>query len=234
MTYRERYNEIIERYKNNPMPKEEYGEVHHINPRSLGGSNRKENLVRLPPEVHYEVHCILPYVYLEEGDKNGYQKMLHAWIRLSSSPQNAHPDLDFVNREAEVYGELRRAYAKLRSENMKGHTPWNKGKTIPEEARRNISKGHIGLTPWNKGEHISEETRRKISESNLGEKNHFYGKKHSDEALKIMSECKTGEKNPAFGRRFYCNPERTEHIFAYECPEGWIQGMKYTPRKKGA
>ena len=232
MTYRERYNEIINYRKENPLPDDVYGENHHVIPRSLHGTNNKENIVRLLPEEHYKCHCLLPYVYLEEGNENGYQKMLHAWIRLSSCPQPTHPNLDFIDKDAEIYGELRRAYAKLRSKTMKGHVPWNKGIKLPTEIVQRMAKGHIGLQSWNKGIKMPDEIKTKISEALKGEKNPFYGKKHSDESLKKMSEGKCGAKNPTFGKRYFCNPERTEHILAYECPEGWIPGMKYTPRKK--
>lgn len=36
-----------------------YTEKHHIIPKSLGGSNKKENLVKLTAREHFVCHCIL-------------------------------------------------------------------------------------------------------------------------------------------------------------------------------
>jgi hypothetical protein len=40
-----------------------YSERHHILPRSLGGSNDPENLIRLTAEDHYFAHCCLAKIY---------------------------------------------------------------------------------------------------------------------------------------------------------------------------
>ena len=41
----------------------DYKEVHHILPRSLGGSNDKDNLIALTPEDHYFAHLLLAKIY---------------------------------------------------------------------------------------------------------------------------------------------------------------------------
>lgn len=55
---RNSYIKIIEEYKNKKL--ECYTEKHHILPKSLGGSNNKNNLVEVPLLVHYELHKLLP------------------------------------------------------------------------------------------------------------------------------------------------------------------------------
>jgi len=68
-------------------------------------------------------------------------------------------------------------------ESGRGRTPWNKGKTMSEEIRKNISEAQKGKTlseehkrnisEANKGKNkkpMLEETKRKISESNKGRK----------------------------------------------------------------
>lgn len=50
---------------------------------------------------------------------------------------------------------------KRNSEANKGRVPWNLGKMITEEARKNLSEAHMGHVP-------SEETRKKMSESHRG------------------------------------------------------------------
>lgn len=54
------YNSIIERAKSRVLPKLSYKELHHIIPKSLGGSNSKSNLVELTAREHRLVHILLP------------------------------------------------------------------------------------------------------------------------------------------------------------------------------
>jgi hypothetical protein len=61
------YISIIENRKNNPLPLDEYGEKHHIVPRSLGGNNSKENLVRLTAREHFICHALLAEMYEMES-----------------------------------------------------------------------------------------------------------------------------------------------------------------------
>lgn len=45
------------------------GETHHIIPKSLGGSNDKSNLVKVPPRVHFILHKLLCRMVTEEKHK---------------------------------------------------------------------------------------------------------------------------------------------------------------------
>lgn len=53
-----------------------YYEEHHIIPKSLGGSNKKENLVLLLPREHFICHWLLTKMVITTIQ---YQKMLHAF-----------------------------------------------------------------------------------------------------------------------------------------------------------
>jgi hypothetical protein len=55
--YHRIYNSLIEKRKGNAP--EGYSERHHIVPRSLGGSDSEENLVRLTAREHFVAHCLL-------------------------------------------------------------------------------------------------------------------------------------------------------------------------------
>lgn len=57
--YTKWYYQIIDDRKENPHPNELYTEKHHIIPKSLGGSNKKENLIRLSAREHFLVHWLL-------------------------------------------------------------------------------------------------------------------------------------------------------------------------------
>ena len=57
MDYRKIYDAIIERAKAREKPNERL-EIHHIVPRSLGGTDRLENLVALTIREHYVAHKV--------------------------------------------------------------------------------------------------------------------------------------------------------------------------------
>jgi len=63
MNYQRIYNELIANRQNNPHPKEVYTEKHHIIPKSLGGSNKKSNIVALSAREHFIAHCLLAKIY---------------------------------------------------------------------------------------------------------------------------------------------------------------------------
>ena len=59
--YKTWYDKIIDHYKHNP-PEKNY-EIHHIIPRSLGGDNKPENLVKLSMKAHFVIHHLLTKIY---------------------------------------------------------------------------------------------------------------------------------------------------------------------------
>lgn len=64
MNYQKNYNDLIERAKKKKRNKKsDYFEIHHIVPKSLGGSNRKENLVLLTAREHFLAHYMLWKIY---------------------------------------------------------------------------------------------------------------------------------------------------------------------------
>lgn len=59
MDYARIYAEFIADRLAKQPEKPAYFEVHHIKPRSLGGGDEPENLIRLTPEDHYFAHLCL-------------------------------------------------------------------------------------------------------------------------------------------------------------------------------
>ena len=57
--YSKWYWNIIEKSKKRILPIDMYKEKHHIIPRSLGGSNLKENLIELTAKEHFICHLLL-------------------------------------------------------------------------------------------------------------------------------------------------------------------------------
>ena len=160
----EYFNIIVNRLQN-PLPKGASGAKHHIYPKSLGGWNLKCNIVKLTHQEHYRCHCLLPTIFKEIGDSEGYKKMLSAW-------HFTHTTSDGVEISADEYALLQEEYAKSQSRRYKGR------KQSPE-AIANMKKAQSNR---------SEEWRRNISKSKMGNK-YGLGKryKRSEETKKRIS-----------------------------------------------
>lgn len=85
MNYKQLYKQIIDRAKGRDIP-DGYTESHHIIPRSIGGSNDRENLVRLTAREHFLCHYLLTKMY--DQNTNEWQKMLHAFKMMKSGNHN--------------------------------------------------------------------------------------------------------------------------------------------------
>lgn len=59
MDYLKHYNLLIEKAKQREVPKNIYTEKHHIIPKSEGGTDLPENLVKLYPREHFIAHWLL-------------------------------------------------------------------------------------------------------------------------------------------------------------------------------
>jgi hypothetical protein len=160
-----------------------YFEVHHIKPRSLGGSDKKSNLIKLTAREHFFAHLCLAKIH---GGP-----MWHA-INLMSNR--------CINKKSRVYAFAKEKFAKEHSEHMKtrysnGLRPWNEGKTYSEEHKKILSDSHMGKKLSNehkqkvlsalakrtrddewaknisnslKGHTVSQSTREKISKTLIG------------------------------------------------------------------
>lgn len=94
------YNKIIQKRFNNPLYTE-YGEKHHILPRSLGGSDDLSNIIKLTAKEHYICHHLLIKIYKENAEKQ--HKMYIAYFKLSTK------DKSFIS--AISYNKIRNEYS---------------------------------------------------------------------------------------------------------------------------
>lgn len=122
MNYQKIYNDLIEKRKEFPYI-DGYSERHHILPRSLGGSDDKDNLVRLSAKEHYIAHLLLCKIY--ENNKPKFYKMVKAFVMMSASP-NGDNSRYFNSRTYQYY---RDDFAKLMSESQMGCKNSNYGKS---------------------------------------------------------------------------------------------------------
>lgn len=159
MTYSAIYCSLIERRRSNPLPDGEYGEVHHILPKSEGGDNSQENLIRLSAREHYVAHLLLAKIY----DDN---KMYSAVIYMQTGGCK-NRKFKFNSR---LYAKLREEYARKMSIVMtgrfSGEKHWNYGRHWSEEDKEKQRLAHKGQRGWNKGIPMSDEAKKKLSINN--------------------------------------------------------------------
>jgi 5-methylcytosine-specific restriction endonuclease McrA len=190
-----------------------YSESHHIIPKSLGGSNLQDNLVKLTAREHFICHRLL--THMTTGDNR--KKMLYALGRFIQC--NSIQERRFTARQYEI---IRKAISEARTGNKhsaetkqkiskkrKGKFPWNKGLTgIVHSEESNIKRSNTlrGKTLEDKvGEIRAQEIKLKISQSKIGKPSGMTGKTHSrkgthglwkmsDESRKKISVARTGMK----------------------------------------
>jgi hypothetical protein len=77
VNYKKIYDSIIENRRK--ITFDGYGEIHHIVPRSLGGSDDRINLIRLTAREHFLCHLLLTKIY-NEGPE--HHKMIRAFVMM--------------------------------------------------------------------------------------------------------------------------------------------------------
>jgi len=188
------YNAIIERAQTRVI--DGYHEKHHIQPRSLGGSNDKDNLVDLTAREHFICHWLLTKIYTGEAKS----KMIYALNGMKRSNEFAQRyQTDITSR---VYENLKKEFSMVHSATMKGRTPWNKGIPITENQRSKNRKSALGkkhtdiaksrISEAQIGRKRSEETKEKIRNALKGRPKGPM----SEEGKRIRSESAKGKAKP--------------------------------------
>lgn len=101
MNYKRIYEEFIADRRTKEVPESEYGEVHHILPRCMGGGNEPENLIRLTPEDHYFAHLLLAHIH-------NNRDMWGAVLMMAKARENR--GLKGLTRFRHSYGMARRRW----------------------------------------------------------------------------------------------------------------------------
>lgn len=169
-----------------------YTESHHIIPKSLGGSNKKENLVRLTAREHYICHLLL--ARMVEGTNK--TKMVYALWILSNRTST---------KNSRLYETTRESFAELMKQRK--HTPETiakmslaqSGKTISAAQREQLRVINTGLVRNFTDEHkenlskagtgrvITDEWKANLSAANKGQGK---GRKLSDETKAKLSAAR--------------------------------------------
>ena len=171
MDYKAVYYRIIEKAKKETElgnRKTGYYEKHHIQPRSLGGSNNKENLVRLTAREHFICHWLLVKMY-NKGTVERNKMLCALWkMHAINNIQKR-----YIN--ARAYEALRIEFAKLMCINQSGKNNSQFGTTWYTNRNTGESK-RFKCKPienfWIKGRNIfqGESSILKFKTSNLYKK----------------------------------------------------------------
>lgn len=192
--YTSTYYAIINRAKSRDLSKDVYTEKHHIIPRSLGGSNSKNNLVNLTAREHRLCHLLLPKMTISEDHT---RKMWYAaWMILRVENQEQERKIS----KGKFYELAKIEFTKLMSK-------LHKGKTVSAESRKKISESRKGKPGPNKGKAMSDEQKQKLSKAHTGKViaqstvdkilESRKGYKHSEETKRKIAEGNRGKIMPA-------------------------------------
>lgn len=195
-----------------------YGEEHHIIPKSLGGSNKRENLVRLTAREHFICHWLLIYMV----DSKLKYKMQFAFFKMFSesdnqkryAPSRHYEKAKLHNLEAIRFRKTTKGY-KMSDEAKEKMSKAKKGKMVfrdpetnerfwanVEQEQEMLNKGLIrgsGLDVKGKknprfGIVMSNETKQKISKARTGQSIVYVGK----ELERRKQFCADRNKDPKF------------------------------------
>ncbi len=145
-------------------------ESHHIIPRSLGGDNSIDNIVKLSPREHFISHALLTKMV---SDKSHKRSMAYAFVRMRES--NNKTGYSRIGN-GKLYEKMRtKAIASISGEN----NPFYGNHRFAGAGNPFYGKTHT--------DEIKNRLSEKLKVKMLGEGNPFYGKTHADEIKEKIS-----------------------------------------------
>lgn len=167
---------------------DEYTEMHHILPKSLGGTDDISNLTNLTAREHFICHWLLTKIYAA-GEE--HWKMVNAFrmMRAENSKQKRYS----TKITARVYANLKEEYSILQRNKVSGlNNPMYGDKFYrSEDGKERQRRAILGDKNGSK----TPESRKKISESKLGKKRQPF----SDEWKSKLSAAGSGNRNSRYG-----------------------------------
>lgn len=188
------YNQITDRARFRIT--EDYTETHHIQPRSLGGTDDIDNLVELTAREHFICHWLLTKMHTGEDRA----KMINALYIMQG--KNRYQERYLTKITSRVYESLRQDYARYISERNTGRVQpveekikqvaaqtGRKRAPFTEEWIANMSKSKTGEKNNRWGVEVLESTRQKIGDR-------IRGRKQTPEEKARRAEANRGKTKP--------------------------------------
>ena len=203
MNYNRIYNQLVDKRKADPYLCG-YSENHHIIPRCAGGTDDKDNLVRLSAREHYIAHLLLTKIY---KNTEFHSKLIFAWHMMANMKVSVNYDRNYrIN--SYLYARLKEEHAKaigeansihqLRLGNSQYGTRWIHNLELRESQK--ISNDCEIPVGWAVGRVISWDfLDRKCSSCDK----HLGLKKRSH--IKECKECSTTKKDANHNKKFQEN-----------------------------
>lgn len=194
--YTETYFNLISKYRVEKRDNLHAGrfECHHILPRSLGGTDDKDNLALLPARVHFICHRLLPKMV--EGQAR-HKMLLAAWTMARCGER-----FNITSHVYETYRLKAAAILKERNTGVKrGPQSIEHRRKLSEAAKKRYEdpEQRSLQSQRQKGKIFTPDARAKMSEA---KKNNppkhipsMKGKKHSDDTKKRMREAWERRRN---------------------------------------
>lgn len=257
--YTKIYYSLINKRQKDVLDRNEiYCEKHHIIPRSMGGSDKNENLVNLTAREHFIAHRLL--VKMTEG-KN-LRSMWWALHRIVfSAKDNIYSSKDYEKTRIEwsnflkenhhskripnwnktmsekVYkewenNEERRIQAGITFSNSHKIRKENDSENYFANQKHNSSKGATVISKkWKENTEWAEAEKIKMSKRTSGEKNGMFGKTVSEENKRKISES-TSRKRWIFNEfeTLYVDKDTLETYLS----KGYKMGRQNFKRKEAS
>lgn len=191
MNYKKIYDSIIIRAQKRNDLEKPY-DKHHIIPRSLGGNNSKNNIVKLTLREHFICHMLLSKIYgktmicaaMMLSSFKRYNSKKYEWLRTHFINEymtgNNNPIKRFPHTEERKQHfretSLGRKWINNGTESCMAKSErlhnllengWQLGRLKTETLINGIRRGGKNAGGYNKGKHITEEQRTQISKTAL-------------------------------------------------------------------
>jgi len=217
MNYQQAYDNIILNAKQRAT-QQEMCEIHHIVPRSLGGSNKKENLVKLFLREHLICHLLLAKIYgggmlhaaLMMTSFGKYNSRSYKWVREKYIKERLLGDNNHVRRipckdqKRQKCSDASKDRRWLNDGNNSCMTKgiemekllsegWVLGRLRTDSLIIGAKRGGSLTGGYNKGVPCSDEQREKISNSLMGQISPLRGIKRSVDFCQKNSQSHKGK-----------------------------------------
>lgn len=179
MNYEKIYTDLMEFARITNIEDGVY-EKHHILPKSLGGSNKKDNLVKLSLRQHYVAHKLLVKFLTGRAKWKMYCALKMFFL-------GAHAEY-ITSRDYEIIKKNHRIACSMLLKNKFVSAETKRKQSIAQKLRYAETPSH-----WN-GRHHKIETKEKLRMCNLGENNPQYNICRTDEIKKQISNTMKGSK----------------------------------------
>lgn len=218
------YNRIIENRKLNlPIG---YVEKHHIIPKSLGGPNRKENIVSLTAREHFICHMLL--VKMTQGkEKVKMAYALRSMMRLENPYQGRH------KISAKLYESLIKLTKPIIGQYLRGDQNPFYGKVHSKESKMKMkNKRALQEAPMLGKTHsdITKDLLREANKKQFSNPKQIEIRKVRSKQLWSDPEWRSKYKGNT-GKSFYNNGSQSKMFVPGEEPEGWVRGRIFFKRR---